>query len=198
MSAAGACVLAIALVACDSRPQKPKVRGFAPIGVAAAQQSDLVVPPAAISGAIAPVDEAFIRYAASSGLTEIEGARLVLKTTRSPELRGYAEKLMREHTRSIETLARLASARGLSLPSAPTGRHADMLTKFSGVALASRDDVFLQRFGIDAHKETIALFERHTAEARDPEVKRYALESLTLLREHMAAAYKLIHAAADR
>ena len=47
---------------------------------------------------------------------------------------------------------------------------------------------------MDAHKETIALFERHTTEGQDPELKRYAQDMLPMLREHMGAAHKLMHA----
>ena len=163
---------------------------------AQAQQADSVVPPAAISGAMEPVDEAFARFAASSALAAIEGARLVLKSSANPDVREYAQRIVREHGRSADELRRIVTPRGVSLPAAPTGRHADMVTKLSGTSASDRDDAFLQRFGLDAHKEAIALFERHTAEARDPQLKRYAEQTLPLLREHMAAAHKLLYAAA--
>lgn len=185
------------LAGCENREQKPKVSGSATVGLigtAAAQQSDLVVPPAAISGALAPVDETFALYAASSGLVEIEGAQLVLKTTKRSDVREYAQRLARDHTKNLEELRRIVAPRGLKLPPAPTGRHADMVTKLAGVGTSDRDDAFLLRFGVDAHKETIALVERHATEGEDPELKRYAQQMLTMLREHMAAARKLLHA----
>jgi len=167
---------------------------FHMIGAASAQQADRVLPPAAASSALAPVDEAFALYAASSSLAEIEGAQLVLKTTQRPEVREYAQKLVREHGKSFDELRRIVAPRGLKLPPAPTGRHADLVTKLTGVAATDRDEAFLLRFGVDAHKETIALFERQSAEGQDPELKRYAQQTLTTLREHMAAAHKLINA----
>jgi putative membrane protein len=78
------------------------------------------------------------------------------------------------------------------------GRHADLVTKLAGVAPGERDDAFIRRFGLDAHKEAIALTERHATEGRDPELKRYAAEALDTLREHMSAARKLAYAAAGR
>jgi putative membrane protein len=183
---------------CDTREQKPKTGEswrLLPVGRALAQEVDRVVPPAAVSGTISKVDETFALYAASSGLAEIEGAQLVLKTTGRADVRNYAEKLAREHAKAMEELRRIGGARGLKLPQAPTGRHADMVTKLTGLASADRDEAFLVRFGVDAHKETIALFERHASEGEDPELKRYARQMLPSLREHMAAAQKLIHAA---
>ena len=165
-------------------------------GAAHAQQADRVVPPAAISGVMDSVDEAFARFAASSGLAEIEGARLVLKSSKNANVREYAERLVREHGRGNDELRRIVSPRGVRLPSAPTGRHVDLVTKLAGVDAADRDDAFLQRFGLDSHKEAIALFERHAAEGRDPQLRRYAEQTLPLLREHMAAAHKLLYAAA--
>jgi putative membrane protein len=186
----------LAFAACDPRQQKPKV-GFELIPVAAAQQTDLVVPPAAVTGAMQPVDEAFALFAASNGLAEIDGARLVLKSSRNAEVRKYAETVVREHSRGAEELKRIVGPRGLGLPAAPTGRHADMVTKLSGVGASDIDDAFLRRFGIDAHKETISLFERHVIDGKDPQLKRYAQQTLPTLREHMAAAEKLLHGASS-
>jgi putative membrane protein len=186
------------LAACDTREQRPKTGEslrWSLVGMALAQEADRVVPPGAVSGTISKVDETFALYAASSGLAEIEGAQLVVKTSGRAEVRDYAQKLVREHAKAMDDLRRIAAARGLKLPLAPTGRHADMVTKFSGVAPAERDEAFLLRFGVDAHKETISLFERHAAEGEDAELKRYARQMLPALREHMAAAQKLIHAA---
>lgn len=160
-----------------------------------AQQSDLVVPPAAIVGAMAAVDEAFALYAASSGLAQVEGANLVLKRTRNGDVRDFAQRIVRDHTQAANDLRRIVTPRGLKLPPTATGRHADMVTKLSGVAAPDIDDAFLLRFGVDAHKETIALFERHAAEGTDPALKRYAQQTLPALRDHLAAAQKLIHAA---
>ena len=192
----------LALVAhiagCENRERMPKVSltNWSFVGAAMAQQADRVVPPAAITGALQPVDEAFARFAASSSLAEIEGARLVLKASKKSEVREYAEKLVREHMRAADALRRIAEKRGVILPSAPTGRHADLVTKLSGVAAPERDEAFLHRFGIDAHKETIALVERHLTEGKDPELRRFAEQTLPMLRDHMSAATQLLHAAA--
>jgi putative membrane protein len=200
-AASAVCTVAAAaafLAACDNREQqKPKVAGFEITGLiasASAQQVDRVVPPAAISGKLAPVDEAFALYAASSGLAEIEGAQLVLKSTKRNELRDYAERLVREHQKSLDSLRRIVAPRGLALPSASTGRHADMVTKLGGLSAADREEAFLTRFGIDAHKEILALFERQAEEGKEAQLKRYAQQTVPILREHMAAAQKLIHA----
>jgi putative membrane protein len=193
----GAVALAVlvTVAACDTRQQKPKVSlPFDLIPAAAAQQTDLVVPPAAVSGAMQPVDEAFALYAASSGLAEIDGARLVLKHSKKADVRQYAETIVREHSRNADELRRIVAPRGLKLPAAPTGRHADMVTTLAGVRPQDVDDAFLQRFGVDAHKETISLFERQVIDGRDPQLKRYAEQTLPALREHMAAAQKLLHA----
>ena len=160
-----------------------------------AQQADQVVPPASISGAMNPVDEAFALYAASSGLAQVEGARLVLKSTQRAEVRDFAQATLNTHTKALDGLRRIVAGRGFKFPAAPTGRHADMVTKLSGVAAAEREDAFVQRFGVDAHKETISLYERHAKEGVDPALRKHALDVLALLRERMAAAQKLMHAA---
>jgi putative membrane protein len=196
---AGVVLAAIAATAaCDVRPQKPKTPAmpFDIIAAASAQTTDLVVPPAAISGAMQPVDEAFALFAASSGLAEIEAARLVLKGNARPEIRSYAERIAKEHGRSIDELRRIVAPKGLNLPAGPTGRHLDMITKLSGVRAQDVGDAFVQRFGVDAHKEAISLFERHVVDGKDPQLRKYAEQTLSALREHMSTAQKLVNAAA--
>jgi putative membrane protein len=196
--AVAAAGLLLALGACDTREQKPKVSvAFDLIPAAFAQQTDLVVPPAAVSGAMQPVDETFALFAASSGLAEIDGARLALKNSKNGEVREYAETIVRDHTRNAEELRRIVAPRGLKLPAAPTGRHADMVTKLAGVQPQDTETAFLQRFGVDAHKETIALFERQVVDGKDPQLKRYAEQTLKALREHLSAAQKLLHASSS-
>jgi putative membrane protein len=194
--ALAALAVAALLAGCDDRVQTPKVAGLHIIGLAAAQQSDRVVPPAAVAGVMAPIDEAFALFIASSSLAEIEGARLVLKSSKNTDVLDFAQKLLRDHTRIGDELKRIVGPRGVKLPPAPTGRHADMVTKLAGVAVSERDDAFVQRFGIDAHKEVVT--ERHMTEGKDAQLRRYAEQALAMLREHVSAAHKLAYAAAGR
>jgi predicted outer membrane protein len=165
------------------------------VRAAFAQQVDRVVPPAAIAGRMAPVDEAFVLFIASSSLAQIEGARLVLKSTKNADMTDFAQRIVRDHTEALERLRRIVGPRGLGLPQEATGRHADLVTKLAGVAPAERDDAFIHRFGLDAHKEAIALTERQVKEGRDADLKRYAEDTVKTLHEHMSAARKLAYAA---
>jgi predicted outer membrane protein len=175
-----------------------QTRELLPTRAAFAQQVDRVVPPASIAGRMAPVDEAFALFIASSSLAQIEGARLVLKSTKNADMTDFAQRIVRDHRDTLERLRRIVGPRGLELPQAATGRHADLVTKLGGVAPAERDDAFIHRFGLDAHKEAIALTERHVKEGRDGDLKRYAEDLVKTLHEHMSAARKLAYAASAR
>ena len=77
-----------------------------------AQQADLVVPPASMSGAMAPADETFALTASSAGLAQVEGARLVLKKAQRSEVREFAQATFRAHTQALDELRRIVAARG--------------------------------------------------------------------------------------
>lgn len=168
------------------------------VGVALAQQADRVVPPTAVTSRMKPVDETFALFIASSSLAQIEGARFVIKSSKSAAVVEFAQRVIRDHTQALETLRRIVESRGLELPGAATGRHADLITKLAGVAPNERDDAFIHRFGLDAQKEAIALTERHVKEGEDPELRRYAEQLLVTLGEHVSAARKLAYAASAR
>lgn len=53
------------------------------------------------------------------------------------------------------------------------------------------DRRYAESMGVEAHRETIALFEKASKEARDPEVKAFATKTLPNLREHLQMAQSM-------
>jgi putative membrane protein len=45
---------------------------------------------------------------------------------------------------------------------------------------------------LDDHKEAIALFEREAKHGQDPDLKRFAADTLPTLREHLKLARKVV------
>jgi lipid-binding SYLF domain-containing protein len=57
---------------------------------------------------------------------------------------------------------------------------------------AEFDNEFLREFGIRAHQHAIGLFEGQQRHGNDPQLRRFAAETLPQLREHLAGAQRLM------
>lgn len=136
-------------------------------------------------------DPQFITAAVGNGRYEIQASRLAMYRAASPEVRGYAQMLVDHHTRANNELRALVRDRGMRLPGVlPRGKYA----KLSRLASATGDEfdrTYIRLVGIEDHQTDIALFERASREARDPELRAWAGKTLPTLRSHLEAARSL-------
>ncbi len=133
-------------------------------------------------------DEAFLKQAAEDGHTEVEGSRLALQKATDPQVKRYAQTMVDEHTRMAETLRTLARSKGVELPDRPSLLQRGKLKLLS----TSEGDTFTRRYvdniAVEAHEDTVKLFEKAAEGAGDPEVKAFAERSLPTLRKHLDMA----------
>ncbi|HSX92695.1 MAG TPA: DUF4142 domain-containing protein [Hydrogenophaga sp.] len=151
------------------------------------------VPPA---GAMRPsrADSGFMEQAAQNGHAEIEASRLAVQKAADPQVQRFAQTMVNEHTRMGDELRTLARAKGVELPTEPSmlqrGRL-KLLSTADGEAFTRR---YVEAFGVDAHQETVKLFEDAAAGADDPDIKAFASRGLPGLQRHLTMARELPHA----
>lgn len=136
-------------------------------------------------------DRRFVQAAATSGMFELEAARLASSGAADAALQRYAATLVEDHTRANEDLRRLASAKGLQLPArlpAAQQRELDRMRQLQGEAL---DRAFLRRVALREHQQDIRRFEAASRNARDPELRAWASQMLPTLERHLSQARQL-------
>jgi putative membrane protein len=136
-------------------------------------------------------DRPLIAAAEGNGRYEIQASRMAMYRAASPQVRDYAQMLVDHHTRSHNALMELVRDWGMRLPGVlPRGKHA----RLGRLAAATGDDfdrMYIRLVGIEDHQADIALFERASREARDPEFRDWAGKALPTLRSHLEAARSL-------
>ena len=131
---------------------------------------------------------AFVKSAAHLGHAEVEAAEVVLRKASEPQVRRLAEQMKRDHTTANEELKAWAAAQGVEVPGGPSPlqwARIRMLGALEASHLARR---YVDKQGIDAHEEAIALYQRAAREARQRELKAYVERQLPVLRHHLEAA----------
>ena len=133
-------------------------------------------------------DRSFIKGAAVDGMYEVEAAQIAARQASDPDIKAFAERLVKDHSAANEELKKLASSRNVELDDKlpMMKRHSiNSLGKESGSGL---DHDFITKAGVKDHESDIKKFEKASRSANDPEVRAWAEKTLPTLREHLTMA----------
>lgn len=136
-------------------------------------------------------DATFLKDAARAGLTEIEGSKLAVSKATSPQVKAFADQMVTDHTKVAEQVKALAAAKNVELPTEPSVMQKAQLKLVDAAKGASFDERYASRIGVAAHEDTVKLFRKASTEAKDPEVKSLAAQTLPALEHHLKMAQDL-------
>jgi putative membrane protein len=142
-------------------------------------------------------DESFLRQAAENGHAEVEGSKVALKNGSDPKVKAFAQKMVDDHTKAGNELKALADTKGVKVPDEPS-----LAQKASIKVLASQDGAkfdknYAESIGVKAHEDTVKLFKKAAADAKDADVKAFATKTLPALEHHLQMA-KDLHATTEK
>ncbi|MNV58971.1 hypothetical protein D3C71_1513690 [compost metagenome] len=135
-------------------------------------------------------DRDFIENAAQSGHMEVEGSKMALEKSQNAEVKKFAQQMIDDHTKAGQQLAALAKSKGVDVPTDPSLMQQAKL-KTLGLRDEGFDEAYAEGVGVSAHEDAVKLFEEASNEAKDPEVKQFATETLPKLQQHLQMAKTL-------
>ncbi|CAB3743547.1 DUF4142 domain-containing protein [Achromobacter kerstersii] len=135
-------------------------------------------------------DRGFLSDAAQSGHLEIEGSKLALEKSANADVKKFAQTMINDHTEVGQKLAVLAKSKGYEPPTEPSLVQSAKL-KALGLRDEGFDKAYSGEIGVSAHEEAVKLFENASREAKDPEVKKFAADTLPNLKHHLEQAKAL-------
>ncbi len=162
--------------------------------------------------------EAFVKKVAEDNQMEVDVARLASTRAKSPQVKDYAQQLIKDHTNSGETLKRYASRHNMTIPATSAASKASKTSQATASnrsntatqtpeALARTDDSnskelaaksgadFDQAFihmMVQDHQKAISLFEaQKNASNMDSEIRSFVNNTLPVLRRHLTRAVSI-------
>ncbi|MGE8565114.1 MAG: DUF4142 domain-containing protein [Achromobacter sp.] len=135
-------------------------------------------------------DRDFLENAAQSGHMEIEGSKMALEKSQNAEVKKFAQQMIDDHGKAGQQLAALAKSKGVDVPTDPSLMQQAKL-KTLGLRNEGFDEAYAEGVGVSAHEDAVKLFEEASNEAKDPEVKQFATETLPKLQQHLQMAKTL-------
>ena len=132
-----------------------------------------------------------MKDAAHAGAAEIEASKLAQTKAKSADVKAFADSMIADHTKVADELKALAAKKNVKLPDGPSVKQKAELKLIDAGDNDKFDERYAKHFGVNAHKDTIKLFEDAARNAKDPEVKAWAGKTLPGLQHHLEMAQAL-------
>lgn len=136
-------------------------------------------------------DQRFLREAGESGLLEIQASQLAIEKSQHPEVRNYAEMMIKDHTAVDKELKALATAKGFQLPIDLEGGKQSLMENLRQLEGAGFDEEYADEVAVDAHEDAVELFEDAADDADDADIKAFASKHVQSLKQHLEQGRQL-------
>jgi putative membrane protein len=141
--------------------------------------------------AITKEDKEFLKNASEMGSTEVSLGQLAVEKGTGADVKALGAKLVADHTASTQEISALAKAKKVDIAMIPAATQRKMLSSFEGKTGAEFDKEFREHVAKD-HEKAIKMFTDAAADAKDADVKAFALKNIPVLNSHfeLAGAHK--------
>ena len=155
--------------------------------IALAQQANTIQ--TAQAGEISAEDQEFLTKAIQAGLAEVQISELALLKSTDEEVRGFAERMVQDHTAANEQLSRLAETAGNTPPAKMDQQHQALHQQLSQLSEEDFDQQYMQG-QVQDHQAAVELFSSEASQPTGP-VDQLAGELLPTLQQHLQIAQEI-------
>ena len=136
-------------------------------------------------------DQEFFDKAAVAGMFEVQSSEVAVKRATDPGIKKFAQTMVTDHSAANAKLKALALAKGVMLPAELDKDHRKELEKLKAAKSGKDFDEAYADAMEDGHDKAVKLFAKAADGAKDPDVRKFAAETLPTLRTHSEHAEKL-------
>ena len=152
--------------------------------------TQVLAPAAAPTPALSAQDQQFVRMAGASDLFEIQSSELALRRTGDAAAHRFASQMIRDHRETTRQLNAIVSAKGLTPVLALDASQQQMMDQLGGMRGAKFAGEY-RNDQVQGHQQAVQAFQTEADNGYDADIKRFAQQSLPLLRQHLTMAQRL-------
>jgi putative membrane protein len=135
-------------------------------------------------------DKQFIALAVDDGINEVKMGELAGRLASSDKVKDFARMVVKDHKAANKRLLELASAQKLAVVTDMKKDALAIYNRMSRLNKAEFDKAYIKQM-VEDHEKAAKLFERAEKSATDPDVKRFAADTLPTLRKHLKRAREI-------
>lgn len=137
-------------------------------------------------------NESFVKKVAESNQAEIDLSKLALTNSQNPQITGFAQQMIKDHTLAATELQKAAEKKNMTVPVDSDPKHKAEMDKLAKLTGADFDRAYSEQMRKDHHR-AVELF---TAAANDKSIdsilQDFATKLLPTLRKHQSEAQQLL------
>ncbi|MFD1258386.1 DUF4142 domain-containing protein [Mucilaginibacter terrae] len=143
---------------------------------------------ATATGGIAVVndDAEFAVAAANGGMAEVELSKLAETKATNAKVKEFAAMMTKDHGGANAELMELAKTKNISLPTTVGADEQKAMGDLQAKAGTEFDKDYVDLM-VNEHKKAVDLFEKATTDAKDADIKSFAIKTLPVLKNHLQA-----------
>jgi putative membrane protein len=142
---------------------------------------------ASSSGKLAPADRQFIKKAAEGGLAEVQLGQLATEKADSQDVKQFGQRMVDDHTKANDQLKQVASQKGVTVPDKLSPKDAATKARLENLSGKAFDRAYMRDMVMD-HTKDVSEFRLESKNAKDPDVKNFASQTLPTLQDHLKEA----------
>jgi putative membrane protein len=142
--------------------------------------------------AISKSEQNFVKRATIDGMAEVAAGQVAAQKGSNDQVKQFAKTMVADHNKMNAQLKQIAVTKGLTLPD--TGKKVDResgsLSKVDGQKLDQR----YARMQVKDNAIMVKFFQREAEKGKDPELRKFASDTLATLQAHSDKAVQLASA----
>jgi len=135
-------------------------------------------------------DEHFVFKASEDGLAEVNHGLQAAKMANSPDVKTFAQLMVKDHSKANKELLDLANKKGLKVARDMGQEHTAMQQKLSRLSGDEFDRHYMQHM-VEGHVKAVALFKGEAKSGKDKGLQMFAEKTLPTLEEHLKMARQI-------
>lgn len=131
-----------------------------------------------------PSDKTFVKKAIMGNNAEIDTAKMALQKSQNQQVKDYAQKMVDDHTKMLDSLHTLAQSDNIKFEDKPTPMGQKLAAKLQTLDGAAFDKAYINGMVKD-HKEDVKEFSTEINHGKKQDVKDAASQSLPIIKQHL-------------
>ena len=152
-------------------------------------------------------DRAFVEDTTEAGMAEVELGRIASERASNPEVKRFAEMMIRDHTKAGEELKRIATAHSIPMPAGVDDEHRELMGRLMQLRGAEFDREYMKTM-VESHEDVIDRLQTRASEDRfgddkgtvrpersnnpvEAALNQWASNTLPVARQHLEEAKRI-------
>lgn len=136
-------------------------------------------------------DRQIMESMARGGIAEVEAGRIAEKNSSNPQVKAFAQTMVKDHDAANQKLEAIAARKGVKLPTKPDEQQQELLEESRSKQGPAFDETYVNEAALQDHLKAKQLFERAAKSAQDPDLRAFAKETLPVIDHHYQMAESL-------